>query len=408
MASAEVRGVVTDAPVPNARVVLSVGGSHFEAPYLTGSDGSFEVMVETGNPQAMVLSEADDPNGTARFVAMTNDFAGMQKTAGASGVISNHKITNVTTAHYLLALRNSEDGSIDSAEELRGLSAQLDNQELLEVAGAIKVVSENLENVSLPPGYGDTLVFAQHLVQGKSTFLNDLETTNPGLLQKAIDLVLTDGSATVSFRADDAAGVYVDTNGSLLLVLNSGGSGTATSADGSTLDTEATWSVRSDGVLQVYKRDLQELDEYTLVQDSAGMMNVFAKTSDPSTSSELNSGAGTMEHFEFLGGFDTSTVSGTYQDPDDPNVYYVFEGGRSGYVLDVSTGTVTENFVWSISSEGNLSVTYESGRTDTIWRLSGSTGSKLNALIESRDQNGSLSAVGFEAFAKTKGTLSAG
>ena len=160
-------------PIPNATVVITVNGQQFTAPNPTGADGSFSVDIESDDPEAMVICEAFDPNGPARFSALLNNFAGMQASAGGDDVAEDVNITNITTAQFLLAQELAADGSIDDLEELQTISEQIDPAALLELSAAIKVVIDSVAGVTLPDEFADV----QELADVLGTLIADLQAT---------------------------------------------------------------------------------------------------------------------------------------------------------------------------------------------------------------------------------------
>ncbi|MEM9383852.1 MAG: carboxypeptidase-like regulatory domain-containing protein [Pseudomonadota bacterium] len=220
-----VSGVVTDAPIANAIVTLTVDGQQFEAPTPTDANGAYTVEISSTDPDALVLCEAVDPNGAARFTALLDDFEGFQEAANEEGVVEAVDITNVTTAQFVLATQLTDDGQIDDLDELETAAEMVDADELLELSAAIKVVVEAIEGVTLPEGIDDTQALAEAIAEGTTTFVEDLEVTNPGTLDEAVDLVLTDGNATVAWTEETVPGVYMPSDDDSVFVFFAGGQG---------------------------------------------------------------------------------------------------------------------------------------------------------------------------------------
>jgi hypothetical protein len=64
--------------------------------------------------------------------------------------VAGLSITNVTTAHYVLALRCDLGRDFDDLDEVESVAPSVDSGELLELAAAIKTVVENRDGVALP------------------------------------------------------------------------------------------------------------------------------------------------------------------------------------------------------------------------------------------------------------------
>ena len=120
-----VRGTVTDAPIPNARVTITVGGRVFEAPALTDTAGAYEVEIDATDDGALVYCEAFDASGAVHLAAVPSTFG--ELIAGASdGAIDDMNITNLTTAHQVLVRQFLEDGEIESASQLASMAQFVD------------------------------------------------------------------------------------------------------------------------------------------------------------------------------------------------------------------------------------------------------------------------------------------
>ena len=388
-----VRGFVTDMPIPNATVIITVDGQEFTAPNPTDADGGFEVEIETTDTDALVECVAFDPDGPARFSALLNSFAGLQEDAGDDGVAEDVNVTNVTTAQFLLAQELATDGSIDSLDELQDIAGQIDPDELLELSAAIKIVVDSVQGVTLPDGFDDVQELAQAIVDGDTTFLEDIEATNPGILDETIDEVLNDGFATVPFTADTAPGVYINTNGFDLLALYEDGTGyNAEEEEAGQFLEEVTWSVTDTGALEVVFTEAQDVDTFVLLNEAGNVMTLHRSTVEGDV--EIEPITLSAVHLGFdPDGFDPTTVPGSYNDPEDPEEeteFTVFLDDGSGYDIDAANGVQDDFFTWEVNDAGEL-IMIDDGMADngeaelsderlTAWLLEGSTADTRNVL----------------------------
>ncbi len=416
-----VTGFVTDMPIANATVILSVNGQQFQAPNPTGADGSFQVDIESDDPDALVLCEAFDPNGPARFSALLDNFAGLQEDAGDDGVAEEVNITNVTTAQYLLAQEIAADGSIDSLEELEEVAEQIDPNELLELSAAIKVVVDSVQGTVLPDEFEDVQELAQAIIDETTTFLADIETVNPGILEETIEEVITDGFATVEFAAEDIPGVYVDTEGDDLMVLFADGTGYSAEEEvfqdvsgvlvDEVLVEAVTWSLTDTGSLEIVFTETQNVDTATLLNVAGNVMTVHVSTIEgDGTDDEPNTFSVVRFGFD-ADGFDAATVPGSYRaEPDEDESeteFTVFLDEGTGYDIDVATGVLDDFFTWEVNDNGNL-VMVDDGvadngevevddETEVVYLLEGSTADTLIILVlESDTETGEV--LDIEAF----------
>jgi hypothetical protein len=403
-ASITVNGFVTDMPIPNATVVLTVNGQDFTAANPTGADGSYSVVIETTDTDALVECVAFDPDGPARFSALLDSFAGLQEGAGADGVLDDANITNVTTAQQLLAEALAVDGSIDDLAELQALAEQVDPAELLELAAAIKVVIDNVQGVVLPQEFEDVQQLAQAIVDGTSTFIADIETTNPGIIDDTVDEVINDGFATTPFVAESVPGVYIVTSGTEVLILMEDGSGyfAEDQLEGQLVE-GITWSLTEGGALVLVFTEAQDTDTIVLLTDASGVQTVYVTPVEGGV--EQASEAISLVRFGFdPDGFDAATVPGSYRDANslDPTEsqteFTVLLVGGTGYDIDVATGVQDDFFTWAVTANAELTFTDDgipdlgetvlSDENVTIRLLEGSTVAVRNLLVIEREFEG--------------------
>ena len=218
-----IRGLVTDAPIVNAHVSVTVGDEVFDAPLLTDGSGAYEVEIESTDADQLVYCQAVDQTGTVRFAAVPSTF-GELTAAAQSGAVSDMNITNVTTAHQVLVRQFLEDGQIQSVTQLRDMAQFVDTRALLELSAAIKLVVEQREGIALPAGIADSLALAEAIASGESTFVADVQVSNPGAFELALSDVVSDGHTVLAFSAAGATGVYADAQtGDVLMLLEQGG-----------------------------------------------------------------------------------------------------------------------------------------------------------------------------------------
>lgn len=417
-----VTGFVTDMPIPNATVTLTVAGQVFTAANPTGADGSYSVEIQSDDPDAMVLCEAVDATGPTRFSALLDNFAGLQESAGTEGVAADVNITNVTTAQFLLAQDLAADGTIDSMEELQDVSSQIDPVKMLELSAAIKVVVDSVSGVTLPDGFADVQELAQAIVDGTTTFVDDIEVVAPGIIAATIEAVVSDGFATVPFRADKIPGVYVSAGAEDVVVLHADGSGyfaeqmpadPSTGVAGSEQFVEAvTWSITATDALQI---DFEggDTDTVVLLSDAGGVLTMYSSSElSDGTSEEPDTFTVVRTRFDATG-FDASTVPGSYRNPDDTESeteFTVFLADGSGYDIDVATGEQDDFFTWEVNPAGELLIVDDglpdadesavSDERQTVRLLEGST-ADMRVIVAIEQELDSDVVVGVESFPVT-------
>lgn len=383
-------GKVTDMPIANATVIVTVNGQSFEAPLPTAADGSYSVDIQSADPDALVFCEAIDPNGAVHFSAIVDSYAAVEQAAGAGAQVTDVNITNVTTAQHVLAKRLTDDGSIDSAEELADTVSRVDTEDLLELSAAIKLVVENIDGVVLPSELDDTLALAEAIVAGESTFLEDVAASAPGALETAVDLVLTDGNATMPFAASTVPGVYVSQDNLSLFAMLPAGYGFAVSYERDMV-TMFDWEVNQDGVLNLWFGGEQPyVEEVTLLDRTSDVVNVVVRASDDSSSGQPT----TASYAAFDTGFTAAGMPGSYSTIGERGNLTVFAADGSGYNLNLATGAQDDAFAWSVDEDGGLMLTHElDGSISYARRLAGSTDTNLRVLIWEMRADGTLADV---------------
>jgi len=407
-----VNGFVTDMPIPNATVVLTVNGQEFTAPEPTGADGSYSVVIETTDTDALVECVAFDPDGPARFTALLDSFAGLQEAAGSDGILDDANITNVTTAQQLLAEALATDGSIDDLAELQELAEQVDPEALIELAAAIKIVIDSVQGVALPEEFTDVQQLAQAIVDGTSTFLADVETTNPGIIDETIEEVINDGFATTPYVAESMPGVYVGTSGTDIFILMEGGSGYYAEEEqfGQFVE-DITWSLTEDGALVLVFTETQDTDTVVLLTDASGVQTVYVTSVEEGIDQEPGTYSVVRLGFD-PEGFDATSAVGSYRDANSTDEdeseteFTVLLAGGSGYDLDVATGVQDDYFTWTVNADAALEITDDgepdlgetvlSDERETVWLLEGSTADVRNILVIEREFEGDV-ILGIEA-----------
>jgi hypothetical protein len=362
-------GIVTDAPVANATVTVHVGSESFTADALTDADGAFSVDIESDDPDALVSFEAEDDNGV-HLVSMPTTFGTLEDQADADGAVSGLTITNLTTAHYVLATRATADGSIDDLDELADVVAGVDAMELFELAAAIKVVVEGMDGVALPSGYSDTLELAEAIADGSSDFVSDVETSSPGTLDAAKDAVISDGNATVPFVAGDSSGVYVDSTTDTTLALIDGGFGWMN--EGGSITQVGSWHVDEDGKLYVLFPGADHAVDTLTQLGRIGAYAAVHKTEGSLVDDDVDgSSCSTYEHQAFGDAFDEAEIADSsfvLANADDTSLVFLSDG--SGYDADAGTGAQGEEFAWQVVANGELVISYADASV-AIYRMAG-------------------------------------
>lgn len=383
-----IMGQVTDRPIANARVVVTVGDQQFEADATTDDQGNFSVEIRSDDPGALVLMEAFDPATGVHFTALLDDFGGFRDAAGEDGVVTEQDITNVTTAHYVLAVEASDDGSIDDLEELDETAERVDVHAVLELSAAIKLVVENIDGVTLPAEFADTQELAEAILDGTTTFLEDVATMAPSALDDAVELVLSDGNATLEFDAAHVPGVYVHREGAALFTMYADGTGLAANFERDTV-ASFQWTVNDAGKLLVAWQDGSGEEIVTLLSRQRNILQVVAAERN-SDGTAARGEPSTVRYFPFAErSFTNENVPGTYSTLDEPGRVKVMLPDHTGYDLDLLSGVQLDGFTWEVAADGTLYIVAADGTLLHKARvLGGAADGGLHLLVSEHDSTG--------------------
>ncbi len=375
-----VRGLVTDAPIVNARVSVTVGDQVFDAPLLSDASGAYEVEIESTDPDQLVYCQAVDQSGTVRFTAVPSTF-GELNAAAESGAVGDMNITNVTTAHQVLVRQFLEDGQIQSVTQLRDMAQFVDTRRLLELSAAIKLVVEQREGIVLPAGIADSQALAEAIVSGQSTFVDDVQVSNPGAFDRALNDVVSDGHAVLAFSPASATGVYADAgSGDVLMLLEAGGYVNSPSQG---LREISSWSVGEDGRLALQLAD-GSVSFLAALARSEDLLNAVVGSPDEAAEDYR------MYSFrQFAGAFDAVGIAGTYALSDNAALVYILSEGGGGYLAEAATGNGVEDFSWQLDASGALVLSL-SGRSIQLTLLDGSVRGRMWVVARYLDGTGEL------------------
>ncbi len=257
-----ISGQVTDAPVPNADVTVSVGAETYE----TRADalGFYSLDVSTSDLDALVrisargTSQAGQP---LEFVALADAFENLDDSA-------EQDVTNVTTAGYLLAVDANGGQEPATLEELQSAETAVDADEVLELAAVIKLVVDD-PDYSLPEGFDSLLDFAGNEA-AVAQFIADVEAgEDASAVDDTEDQIINDDTLVAGFEAGQlptryfavpsANPGYLARNGSILEFDAGSNTGRLLSYDssfGTPQNLEYTWNIAEGQLVLEYSEPL--------------------------------------------------------------------------------------------------------------------------------------------------------
>ncbi|MEO1574884.1 MAG: hypothetical protein AAFU65_07980 [Pseudomonadota bacterium] len=371
------RGAVTDDPIDSASVVYHVGDRVFSAGRISDVNGDFEVEIEYDSLDDVVYGEATRGANGIHFIGDVMTVRDLLARAH-DGVVDSGRITNVTTAKFVLARNATDDGRFDSFDDFASATHGVDAGELLDVSAAIKAVVESIDGVILPSDIEDTLQLAERLASGTTTFVEDLNEVAPGAMDAARRKLLSDGFATEDFSADAVPAVYTSTSGALAFAFFDDGSGLATDFSDAPVARISRWTVNADGDLEIrYADDPARVE---IVQILAGTGDVYALNVKRGGDDPQQDVAPSVESFQalgFSGAFSTATAVGRYSTPN--GVAFELNAGGTGLKFDTS-GTVAGTLRWAVDGDGRLVLDFGDGTLSTLTRLASDAGIRVLSL----------------------------
>lgn len=391
-----IRGAVTDDPIDSATVRYRVGEREFEAARISDNDGAYEIEIEYDSLDDVVIGEAVRGATNIHFVGDVTTVR--ELLAGAQdGVVDAGRITNLTTAKYVLASNATDDGQFDSLDEFATATDGVDPYELLTVSAAIKTVVESIDGTVLPVDVADTLELAERIADGSSSFVQDLATTSPGTLPFAINKMLNDGFATLDFEASDVPAVYMSNTASLAYVFFADGSGLSTTFADAPADRVRQWQVNTDGDLALtYAADPGQAQVLKLLSSTSDRRQISVEADADGGDEAASDDVANFVVYRFAGEFDVTTVPGNYATADGSGFELV--AGGSGWRFDVN-GTVSSDLTWRVDGNGRLILDFGSGETRSLTQLGGATETVRTLSLDVRT-GGAIEGVAVQEFTK--------
>lgn len=192
-------GLVTDGPIPQAVVTVTIAGKSFAT--TADASGRYRVTVtvpeSSGTSLTMIEAKgpAAGPHATVVLNSLTDSFNTLLAAAGTDQVIDASEtptinVTHLSTANTVLAIESN--GGVPTTEEaLHQVQTQVDPQAALELAAAIKLIIDSPTSYSLPSGSTSTLAFAQNL-SARTEFITEVKEQHPDEFAQAQESTVSD------------------------------------------------------------------------------------------------------------------------------------------------------------------------------------------------------------------------
>ncbi len=291
--SLTLRGKVTDAPIPNAEVTATVGGRTFTAAADANGEYSLPIEIEQAESAAFITLTARGvgEQSFVHFTSLAGSFQSLAAQAGDDGILSSTEnfstqITNVSTA-YAVYLREANGGeAVTTDAALQSLIPQVNAQDVLSLAAAIKLAVDDPVNNPLPAGQTSLLALVsdaarrgdfvdeafardpQTFAQIQVAITQDSDLTQP-VSASVIDTYLANEGFTTALLSKDAAFTFNYTGRVAHFNLHEGGVGSESSE---TYEQSFHWTADGSSIRITYDQPVQ-----TWSWDSATCGDTFAQ-----------------------------------------------------------------------------------------------------------------------------------
>ncbi|QSX40793.1 PKD domain-containing protein [Shewanella cyperi] len=180
------QGMATDSPLENAQIKVTIGGREITVDATADENGNYsiELLLDDSETNAFVtiVAMGVGEQTNAGLISLLGSVSELNQLAGADGIVSaeDHfavNVTNVTTAQYALAKLANNNEPISSSEQFATLSANLNPDEVLALATAIKVaIDKSADNpdLGLPEGISNTLELVANTEQTQA-YVEDVQ-----------------------------------------------------------------------------------------------------------------------------------------------------------------------------------------------------------------------------------------
>ena len=207
-----IQGQVTDAPLANATVVVTIGGQNFEA--TTNDNGEYQIDAVISDMSAAEYAEINaQGSGDQSYVTLSSrltNVANLLAQAGEDRTLDRSEsnavqVTQLSTARNFMLEQIAGDQPI-SDDNIQLLLTDFNTQLMLEMAGMIKLLADN-PAYELPEGF-DTI---EAFLADSDAYNAMLETaTTSGDLQIAVDATLADSNVTEPTHDKQLSDYYGD------------------------------------------------------------------------------------------------------------------------------------------------------------------------------------------------------
>ncbi|RUO80238.1 hypothetical protein CWI84_06295 [Idiomarina tyrosinivorans] len=206
------QGQVTDSPIANATVVITIDGEEYTT--TADAEGNFTLPVQYVAPDALVVvhatGSADNNQQAINFTSYLDTTSSLQAMAGDDGVLSAEEnnevnVTHVTTAKAKI-IERAAGGEITDATVLNDEKATLVPDDVFLLAAVIQLIVDD-PNYTLPSDYDKLSDFLES-DDAVSAFVEQVNNDDPELLENKADDIQQAESASLNIDESALVGTY--------------------------------------------------------------------------------------------------------------------------------------------------------------------------------------------------------
>lgn len=400
-------GAITDAPIANAAVTVHVGERSFTT--TAGADGTYEIAIEidADESNSYVTIDAKGAAGQefVEFTSLAGTFGSLAAQAGADGALTPDEnfatqVTNVSTAEAAL-LRQANGGQPITSDAIKqSLGAELNGQQVLDLATAIKLAVDSSDEYPLPAGVASTLALAND-ADTASAFVASAQTQDPEAfsqtqaaiaadpaLTKPVDAGSVPAHLTAAILSTDAGFTFNYTNRVNDYRFNTDGSGVLASGS---FNTAMQWTVDGSTVKVSYAQPIETISfdfvncNGNIVQSEGHYVSsgeTLALISDRTLTSTQTATITYPDCSNLAATTRTTTTATTILEDEDfrqlttadvansVQTFYVYDTAQKAVLGDVAqinadgTGLALvsgQSFSWALDDVGAINVTFANG-----------------------------------------------
>lgn len=270
MLGVTISGLVTDSPISDANVEMTIGGQSFTTQADDEGAYSLEISLDDSYASELVtaIATGSEESSVVKLVSYLGTLESVIEVADEDGIVTagelfNTNITNVSTANAV-ALEIAAGEEITSAELLYSAQSSVNGELILPLATAIKLVidyAEENSELALPEGVLDTFELVSNQEDVAAYIANALENAADTYAAAEADIITDTNLLDTNLDEDSIAGTYyfLSPNGYYgegnQLTLNADGTGVQISLlreDTNSGETELTWALTDSGLELTY------------------------------------------------------------------------------------------------------------------------------------------------------------